>query len=126
MRVPDTIKRGRLSEDELTEIERLAGRGFSPGRVAQRMNRHPATISFAMHRLGLRTLSRVTRTPYVRNGVLVMPFSPEEDALVVSLRTDGRTCAAIGRAVAERSGHPRSAQTIRMRLVQLSNLEEAA
>jgi hypothetical protein len=78
-----------------------------------------------MHRLGVRQLTRRTFA-YTRNGVSVRSFSAEEDALLTSLRVAGLKSPAIARALTDRFGHPRSAHTVLVRLVLLSNLEEAA
>lgn len=124
-RVPEGILRGRLSTDEEAEIISLAERRFSPGRVAQKLNRHPGTINFAFHRLGLREL-KPAKFAYVRNGVEVRSFSPEEDAWITALRVQGYTTTAIAEMGAKRWGHPRTAATINMRLTMLANRSDAA
>lgn len=124
-RVPDTIKHGRLTSAENEQILELAERGFSSGRIAQKLNRHPVTISYAMHRLGCRKLVLKTFS-YVRNGVLVKSFSREEDAYITALRIQDYPTTKIAELVTKRFGHPRSPHTINVRLVLLSNLDEAA
>lgn len=118
--VPATILRGRLSEAELEQIEALAERRLSPGIIAMRLNRHPATVGYAMHRMGLRTLAK-REFSYVRNGVAVKSFSAEEDAFVTALRVQGFTTTKIAGLVTKRFGHRRSPHTINVRLVLLSN-----
>src|SRR5689334_21512613 len=120
-RVPNNIKRGLLTPTEKEQIVELAERGWSSGRIAGRLNRHPATVSYAMHRLGVRTLVRRDFS-YVRKGVVVKSFSAEEDALVLELRTRGLPTTKIAPIVSERFGHRRSAHTIGVRLVLLSNV----
>lgn len=123
-RVPDTIKRGLLTPEENEQIAALADRGFGAGRIAQKLNRHPATVSYAMHRLGVRRLTRRDFS-YVRNGVVVKSFSAEEDAFITALRVQGCKTPKIAQLVTKLFGHPRSPHTINMRLVVLSNAEAA-
>lgn len=122
----EEIRRGLLTEQETDRILELAARGLSAGQIALRMNRHPATVSYAMHRLGLRTLSKRNVSYTRRDGVEVRSFTPEEDALVLKLRTGGMSTPKIARAVTERFGYRRSPHTIQVRLVLLANMPEAA
>jgi hypothetical protein len=118
------IKRGRLSEGELERVTSLAERGFKSGRIAQLLNRHPATVNYAMHRLGLRTVM-LREFDYIRNGVRVKSFSRDEDALIVALRVQSYPVETIAKVVSKRFGHPRTAHTVNIRLVLLSNSEAA-
>lgn len=122
---PD-IKRGRLTAPEKDEIVRLAEKGLSGGRIAQKLNRHPATINWAMLRLGLRqpTLYATTKA-YSRNGTPVVPFGEPEDEVLTALRVAGLTTTKIAERLTERFGHRRSAHTVNMRLVLLANAEAA-
>lgn len=122
-RVPPDIKRGLLSDEEKAEIVRLAERKFTPGRIAQKLNRHPVTVGYAMHRLGLRTLAKRDFC-YLRNGVLVKSFCDEEDAYLSALRVQGLTTLKIAEMCTAKFGHRRSAHTIGVRLVLLSNAAE--
>jgi hypothetical protein len=124
-RVPDTIKRGRLTPDEFEKIDALAGRGLTPGQIALRLNRHPGTVNYAMHRLGHRKLTRRSTT-YTRNGVVVKPFSAEEDAFIQALRVQDFSTAKIADLVGKRFGHPRTPHTINIRLIMLASAAEAA
>lgn len=124
-RVPDTIRRGRLSADEMDRIDELSGRGLGAGQIALRLNRHPGTVNYAMHRLGRRKLTRRSTT-YVRNGVLVKSFSAEEDALIEALSASGMKNADIAAQVSAQFGHPRTEHTINVRLVMLASAAEAA
>lgn len=123
-----TVKHGRLTPDEDAEIERLAERRLTCGQIALRLNRHPATVNFAMHRLAVKTVDRRRAgKSYIRNGREVRHFTLEEDALMVDLRTEGLAFPRIAGLLSERfGGHPRTAQTISVRLMMLANLEEAA
>lgn len=121
-KAPPGIKRGRLSADEEKQIELLAERGSSSGQIALRLNRHPATINFAMHRMGLR--EPVTRSfAYSRGGRAVKNFSADEDAFIEALRCQRFTYQKIARIAAIRFGHRRSAATIGVRLKMLGNKE---
>lgn len=125
-RISPGILRGRLTDGELESIEALAARKLKAGQIAQRLNRHPATINFAMHRLGLKSLMPATiRVPYVRNGVVCHPFSPDEDAYITALRIQRFTTAKIADLVGKRFDHRRTPATINMRLTMLANSEAA-
>jgi hypothetical protein len=121
-RVPEDIKRGRLTPAELEAIASLAERKFSCGRIAQRLNRHPVTVGYAMHRLGVRVLARRSFS-YVRKGGPVKSFCQAEDAYLTELRTSGVPVSRIAELLTERFGHRRSDHTVRVRLVLLSNAE---
>lgn len=114
------IVRGRMTEAEMREVEEMAERGLGSGQIARRLNRHQATIGWAMHRLGLKTTMR-REFAYYRNGVLVKSFSPEEDRLIEELRVAGKTTVEIAEELTKRFGHPRSPHTICMRLTLLAN-----
>ncbi len=119
-RVPADVKRGPLSASELEAIAEMGERRVKAGTIARKLNRHPVTVSYAMHRLGVRTLARRTFC-YVRGGRVVKSFSPEEDALLLKLRVAGETPMAIAAKLGETFGHPRSDHTVRVRLVLLNN-----
>lgn len=123
-RIPHDIKRGRLSKAELEQITELGEAGWRSGRIAVKMHRHPATVTYAMHRLGLRELTH-RDFAYQRNGVLVKSFSREEDDYLTALRVEGLSVCKIAPLVTARFGHRRSAHTINVRLVLLSNAEAA-
>jgi len=120
--IPATTKRGRLTDEELEQIDTMATRGAGPGQIALRLNRHPGTVNYAMHRLGHRPLVRRSVT-YVRKGVVVKSFSAEEDAYIVALRVQGFTNTKIADLVTRRFGHPRSPHTINIRLIMLASAE---
>lgn len=113
-------KTGRLSDEELAEIERLAEQNFTAGRISQLIRRHPGTVNYAMHRLCLRVLTKRTFC-YERGGKIVKSFSDVEDAFLEQLRVDGKTTAEIAKRLTERFGHPRSPHTVNIRLQLLAN-----
>jgi IS30 family transposase len=120
-----SIKRGRLSPDETAMIETLAAKGLKSGRIARRLNRHPATINYAMQRMGLK--SPVARTfIYVRNGVEVRSFDDDEDAMLEEMSVAGATNSDIARACMSRFSRKRSPHTICIRLKMLAAKAEAA
>ena len=121
--LPASIRRGKLSSDEECEIITLAERRLTPGQIARRINRHPGTVNFAMHRLGARTLAE-REFEYERNGVTVHSFSREEDAWITALRIQGYSITKIAELGTKRFGHPRTPATISMRLTMLANRED--
>lgn len=120
------IKRGRLSDDENAAIEALAGRNLKAGQIALRLNRHPATINHAMHRMGLKILTERGAVTFTRKGgSTVNGFSPDEDALIEEMRAGGASPGKIAAECLARFGRKRSPQTINTRLIMLANREEA-
>ena len=117
---------GRLSSAERDTIASLADRGLSAGQIALRMNRHPGTINFAMHALGLKQGPAPADFDYVRAGRRVKSFSREEGAFIQALRVQGYTTTFIAEMVGKRFGHIRSAATINIRLKMLANAEACA
>lgn len=116
--------RGRLSSIEREQIARLADHGLKAGQIASRMNRHPSTVNFAMHSMGLKAPIDRSGVTYVRkNGSAVRSFDATEDALIEELRTGGATYRAIAEACLARFGRKRSAATIGVRLKMLANRE---
>lgn len=49
------FRTGSLTDGEISLIKALAGKGFPPSGIAERLNRTPSTIQAAMKRLGLST-----------------------------------------------------------------------
>jgi IS30 family transposase len=118
------MKRGRLSEAEKREIERLAGKGQKSGQIALNLRRHPATVGWAMTCMGLR--QPIERAfSYTRNGREVRSFSADEDALMEELAITGKKNREIAEICSARFGHKRSTHTIRARLIMLSAREVA-
>lgn len=117
----DGIRRGRMSAEEDKLVEELACRRWSPGRIAGRLNRHPATIAWALYRLGLRAPGPASGRSYMRGGIMVRQFSTDEDAYIETLRVAGHKPKAIAKAASARFGTNRSPHTINMRLLMLAN-----
>lgn len=117
-------KSGKLSADEIAQLEKHAARGLSPSQIAFRMSRHPGTINDALTTRGLRALKAKTFA-YCRKGVQVRSFSPDEDALAEALRCQDYSFTTIAAILAKRFGHRRSPATVATRLRQLASLAEA-
>lgn len=119
----DGIKRGRMSTEEDAAIEEFAAKRWSAGRIALRLNRHPATVAWALYRLGLRAPGPASGRTYVRHGKAVRHFSVDEDVYIETLRIAGHRKTAIAKATSARFGTNRSPHTISMRLLMLANRE---
>jgi hypothetical protein len=119
-------KRGRFSDAENATICALAERGLKPGQIAVRLDRHPASVNWAMTRLGLKAPS-VRYFSYMRVGKMVCSFSPEEDAFIERAQTSGKlNKREIGELCELRFGHRRTSSTVRTRLIMIANRAEAA
>lgn len=122
----DGLVRGRMSEAEKAELLRLTEAGMKPGLVAKKLNRHHATINFALACMGLRAgPKRLRKDSYVRNGRLIVPFTQEEDEMIEQRRCEDWTYQQIADACWCLFGVRRSAATVGIRLKMLA-CEEAA
>lgn len=120
-----SIIRGRLSPHEREQIESLALRNLKAAAIATRLNRHPATINFAMHSAGLKAPADRSGVTYTRkDGSKVNSFTPDEDEMVEEMRTAGAVCREIAEACRERFGRRRTPATINTRLMMLANKDE--
>jgi hypothetical protein len=117
------ITRGRMTDADKAEIERLAGAMAkpTPGKIAAKINRHPSTVNWFMLTRGLteRQPGRAASV-YTRNGVTVHPYAKEHDDLLVMGRLQGKTYGEIGDLVTSAFGIVRSAHSVQVRLVQLA------
>lgn len=85
------IKRGRMTDRDKAEIIRLAETISkpTPGKIAAKINRHPATVNWFMLTRGLieRKAGRAPRA-YQRNGQTIYPYAVEHDARLEALRVE--------------------------------------
>ena len=116
--------RGRLSDAERLQIQQLAARGLTAGQIAQRLERHPATINFYMVTHGLRAPVDRTRA-YARGTSAVRTFSADEDAFITVLRCQSYKYREIAAVCAQRFGHRRTPAVIGIRLRMLASRDEA-
>lgn len=122
-----TVRPGGLSKEDHKMILALAERGWNGNRIAQKIEKHPATVAWFMYGRGLKTRTRQTtpRKPYRRaDGVLVSPFTPDEDLFIETLRIQNFTFAEIAQLANKRFGTRRPHNSIQMRLVMLAGGEE--
>jgi IS30 family transposase len=107
------IKRGRLSDQERGEIERLAAtlNNPTPAKVARILNRHAGTVAWFMITRGLvERPVRYGRTPYVRrDGRAVRPYLQQHDQRIVELRRENLKPRAIAEVLSKEFGVPRPA-----------------
>ena len=118
-----------LTDEEMARITELAdpesGDRLTAYRISKIIGRPQTKVSWFMYRNGLQPRSRFpTRKPHERRGIMVRPYSPEEDAFIEKLRTEGATLSAIGRAVQDHFGWPRRSHSIHVRLVMLAGFDE--
>ncbi len=123
----------KLTEAQQQRICELAAPGpnckrRTAGRIAQVLGVSKDAVAWFMYRNGLKLRSeRPIKGPYRRkNGSTCRPFTPEEDALIERLSSEGRTRAAIAAEVKQVFGYDRRATSIRARLVMLAGFEAAA
>jgi len=117
------IVRGRMTPADKATIEQLAASMLrpTPGKIAAKINRHPATVAWFMLTRGLveRKPGRATRT-YQRNGVTVHPYTEEHDAFIQDLRKQGLGYRQIALQLTARFGIHRNGTSVNVRLVQLA------
>lgn len=121
------VKRGRLSEAEIATIAELGERGLNAGQIALRLGgRSASTIYWRLLLLGLaKPKQPAASKPYLRKGVLITPFSAEEDAFIRALRVQDYSTPKIAELCTKRCGHRRTAHSVHVRLVMLSAYDEA-
>lgn len=116
-------KRGRMSDADKIEIERLAGEMKlpTPGKIARKIGRHPATVKWFMLTRGLieQTTGRAPG-PYQRNGKTIYPYAEEHDIAIERMRAQGKVFREIADAITAEFGIDRTAHSVQVRLVQLS------
>jgi len=121
-------KTGRMSPEEKAKIEELAASMKKPtaGKIARRLQRHPATVNWYMLRRGLieRRPGHALK-PYIRNGAMVHPYTKEQDARLIELRTDKpgqprKTYREIGEILTREFSIERDAHSVQVRMTQLA------
>jgi hypothetical protein len=117
---------GGLAADDHQQIFELAERGWTPSRIARRLQKHPATVYWFMLTKALVAPKRQNHKSYQRGGRTVRPFSPDEDVFITALRVQEFSFQSIADAVNKRFATERSAHGIHVRLVMLAAKEEAA
>lgn len=121
------IIRGRLTQAECAEIERLATtlKNPKPGPIARRLNRHPATVNWYMLRHGLVTKPlRTIPRPYVtRRGTTRYPWSPDQDRRLNELLCAGSNYRQAGEVLTAEFGIPRNTHNCQVRAVMLAAAE---
>jgi hypothetical protein len=120
---PPGIIRGRMTDAEKKRIDEIAARmrDPKPSPIAHKINRHPATVTWYMLTKGLLVREPgYAPAPYERNGKMIFPYSPEQDAMLVELRTKGLSKKLIARSLTEKFGIERNHHSVDVRLVQLA------
>lgn len=120
--LPD-IRRGRMTADDKAAIVRYAETATkpTPGVIARKIKRHPATVNWFMLTRGL-----IERKPgraqheYVRAGKTVYPYTPEHDEFIEARRTEGKPFREIGELVTAKFGISRTGHSVQVRIIQLS------
>lgn len=117
------IKRGLMSPEEKASIANLVEtmRDPTPGKIASRLNRHIATVTWHMLTRGLleRPVGRAPHT-YKRNGKTIHPYARAHDAFIEDLRSQGKNFRQIGELVTAEFGIVRSGHSVQVRLIQLA------
>jgi IS30 family transposase len=120
--LPD-IKRGRMTADDKAAIERLAETMDKPtaGKIARKINRHPATVNWFMLTRGL-IERKARRAPheYQRAGKTIYPYAVEHDEFIEARRSEGKPFREIGELVTAKFGIERSGHSVQVRIIQLS------
>lgn len=122
------IKRGRMTAEEKSEIERLALTLKNPkaGPIALRLNRHPATVKWYMLRHALLTQPRRTiPRPYTTAaGVTRYPWTLEQDQRLDELLIAGKNYRQAGEILTAEFGVPRNTHNCQVRAVMLAAVDD--
>jgi hypothetical protein len=123
------IKRGRMSAEEKAAIERLAAalKKPTPGAIARKLKRHPATVAWYMISHGLieRTI-RYGGKPRVRpDGIVQMPWTREQDLRLLELRAAGTGFPEIAERLTREFNIPRNHHGARIRCIMLAAYDGA-
>lgn len=122
-KAPDGIKRGRMSPEEKLLIAHLCEtmKDPTPGKVARKLNRHIATVTWHMLTRGLleRPVGRIPHA-YQRNGQTIHPYAVEHDAFIEDARSQGKKFKEIGELLTAKFGIPRTGHSVQVRIVQLA------
>lgn len=130
------IVRGRLTDAEKARIDELALAADkpNPNRIARRLNRHVATVTWYMLTRGL--IERTPRyggAPYRCGGRMVYPYSPEQDARLLELlaapgefRSNTARLDFVAATLTTEFGFPRTAHSVQVRAVQLAAAPDEA
>lgn len=117
-----------LTEELRRKIEDLAASMQNPtaGKIANKLGLKQGTVYWFMLCNGLvkRKPARYCNKPYVRNGLTINPYSAEEDALLLEMRTAGHSFTAIAKALTERCGTPRNVHSVRNRTIMLAAVDD--
>jgi hypothetical protein len=119
------IRRGRMSPAEKAEIDRLALslREPTPGRIARRINRHPATVAWYMIAAGI--IKREVRYAAVacgrrHDGVIIQRYTKEQDDYLIALARTHKKYREIAEAITAEFGIVRSPGGVKVRLAMLA------
>jgi hypothetical protein len=120
-----------MTDDDRQRIEQLAATLAkpTPGKIARKIQRHPATVNWYMLTHGLieRKPGRAAG-PYQRNGKTIYPYTEAHDARLTELRIAGKVWREIGEILTREFGIERDAHSVQVRNAQLAAApdEEAA
>lgn len=113
-----------MTRADREQIEDLAAKGLTCGRIAQKIGRHPSTVLWFMYCNGLAAPKKLEKPiMYVRGGVRVHRFTDEEDVFIEALAVQSYTPEEIARHAAARFGTERKHHSIRCRLKMLAARE---
>ena len=120
------VQPGGLSQADHDRIFALAEKGLGAQKISRKIGKHPSTVHWFMMSNGLRPLQQTeTALVYQRNGRTVRRFTRQEDDFISALRVEDLTPDAIAVRVEQQFGYPRSAHSIRCRLMVLGAHEDA-
>jgi IS30 family transposase len=128
-RAPGGIKRGKPTAGERAEIESIAAAMThpTPSKIARRLNRHTATVTWYCITHGLverRRPSAPLSASYVRNGRRIHRYDAEEDALILAMRVQDFSFVEIARHSNARFNRDRNEHGIRVRCVVLASYDD--
>lgn len=113
-----------LTPEVRAKIEDLVGTMTKPtaGKIARKLGLKTGTVYWFMLCNGLvdKRPAQYRTKPYQRNGLMINPYAPEHDAVLLEMRVAGATFGAIATALTVKFGIPRNAHSVHNRCIMLA------
>ena len=114
----------KVDDKKRERIIEMGEAGKPTALIARKLELTRSTVHYHLVLAGIKAPAE-RQFDFMRGANRVRSFSSEEDRYLEQLSMEGRRSTDIARLVSERFGHPRKSNTVRIRLVQIANRQEA-